>query len=82
MPYRRKCGCLYRSLRDASVRSGVELHGYRIEACAEHKIANPPGEKIRSAEGGAMEGVPATGQPPVGASSPLFIFPDDVGGGP
>lgn len=45
------------------------------------QIASPAGERIRPAQDEAMEPVPATGQPPVGAGSHLsFIDNEDRSG--
>lgn len=54
---------------------------YERRVLSEIQIASPAGERIRSAQDEAMEPVPATGQPPVGAGSRLsFIDTEDRSG--
>lgn len=64
------------------VRSRAEAIRRLVQIGLAHsEIASPAGERIRSAQDEAMEPVPATGQPPVGAGSHLsFIDNEDRSG--
>ncbi|MER8762827.1 hypothetical protein [Mesorhizobium sp. M0968] len=49
----------------------IEADELVIDVVAPIESQTPAGEKIRTAQGNAMETVPVTGQPPVGTVSPL-----------